>query len=116
MLDILLKMLVCFFACYGILVLLVTIIHSVRLRTANLNPKIKMILLVKNQEETIEGTIRSVYAENMLPRLMSGKPLTVVDMDSEDRTVDILFKLKRDYDFFEILRGDEKEEIFKEFE
>lgn len=92
-----------------------TIIDSIRQRVRIENSLVKMVLLVKNQEETIEGIVRNVYIGNVMRKIMSENRMTIIDMGSEDKTVEILVKLKKDYEFFDLLNENEKETIFDSF-
>lgn len=115
MLNILSKILLYFLASYGILVLLMTIVDSIRQRVRLENSMIKMVLLIKNQEETIEGVVRNIYIENILKKVLSSNRMSIVDMGSEDKTMEILIKLKKDYEFFDLLNANERETIFEGF-
>jgi hypothetical protein len=114
-LEILSKILLYFLASYGVLVLFMTIIDSIRQRAYEENSKVRVALLVQNQEETIEGIIRNIYISDMLRKVMSNNKIAIVDMGSKDKTVEILSKLKNDYQFFDILDINKKYKIFEEF-
>ena len=75
-----------------------------------------MVLIVKNQEEVIEGIIRNLSSADILRKAMTTEKLTILDMSSSDKTLEILNKLKSDYEYFDILEEDEKESIFAGFE
>ena len=116
MLEVLARILFYFLASYGALLLIVTVINSIKDRARDENPKIKMVLIIKNQEETIEGILRGIFAGSMLRKMRACERLTVVDMGSSDKTMDILLKLKDDDEPFDLLIEKDKEEIFKGFE
>ena len=102
-------------AVYGAFTLIITICNSIRQRLDNDNCNVKVVLIVKNQEETIEGIIRNLFSADILRKAMTTEKLTVVDMGSSDKTPTILGKLKKDYESFEILEEDEKGRIFSCF-
>ena len=85
----------------------------------------RVVLIVKDQEEFIEGVIRSFYMnrafENKLSRQVDfcyridgDNGFIVVDMGSADKTLDILQKLKNTYGSLEVLSVDEKDRIFED--
>jgi len=47
------------------------------------------VLIVRNQGETIEGVLRNVLPRDFIRKLMPGGKLHVLDMDSDDDTLDI---------------------------
>jgi hypothetical protein len=103
-------------AVYGVLSLAISVFDSIRQRIGNENSRVRLILIIKNQENTIEGIIRNIFRGDFLRRVMSGGKLIVLDMDSTDKTFDILIKLKDDYGCFHVLKGNEKENIFTNFD
>jgi hypothetical protein len=103
-------------ALYGAVYLVIGFVDSIRKRFKNENKSIKFILLVKNQEGCIEGIIRDIFIGNSLGGLITQDSFTVLDMGSTDETLKILEKLKRDYQYLNVLNYEEKNEIFKYFE
>lgn len=97
---------------YGAFSLMHCIISSIRFRVKDENSGIELVLFVKNKEEAIEGTIRSILSHGFPVEIPEGGYLTVVDMGSEDRTVEILKKLQRDYANLNVLCENEKEKLF----
>lgn len=72
---------------------------------------IYVIIAVKNQEKKIEGFMR-----NILFRVLYGKDeyiknIMVADLDSKDRTLEILNRLQKEYDCIKISNWKECEEI-----
>jgi len=100
-------------AVYGVLSLIINIIDSVHPGSGLRSSGVKMVLLVKNQEETIEGIIRSMFMGDFLRKIGSGHMLTVLDMGSKDKTPVILEKLKKQYESMEVLMAEEKEKVFE---
>ena len=104
------------FAIYGFICLSITAVDSMRQRLCSESSRVKMILVIKNQERTIEGIIRNIFTVDILRKVMTSDKLTIVDMGSNDKTVDILKKLKDDYDFFEIVDEKERNKVFSSFD
>jgi len=104
------------FATYGLIVflheLLVSIKHSRQYRSS----MIKLVLIVKNQGEVIEGVLRNALQRDLIRKLMPDGRLTVVDMGSTDDTVEILKKLEKDYECIEVLKKSEMERLFESFD
>ncbi|WHH61526.1 glycosyltransferase [Petroclostridium sp. X23] len=102
MLDIFIQSLFCFFAVYGIIqmgVNIYNILHNFKLKKDD----IYIIITVKNQQETIEGIIRSVVWKSLNNTQSGMVPnILVVDMGSTDETVNILNKLCTEYDFIQV--------------
>ena len=112
MLNIFFNIFIYLLAFYGAIVLMITIINSARFRVLNNNPSMKLVLLVKDSEENIEGVIRGMFSEEILRRLLINEKLTVLDMGSEDETKRILEKLTGEYNDLEIVEQGQKEKIF----
>jgi hypothetical protein len=85
---------------------------------------IRTILVVKDQEETIEGIIRSYYICRTLENITNGqsghyygknydKGIIVVDMGSKDKTLEILQKLQGIYGSLEVLSAEEKDKVLE---
>lgn len=116
MLQIVLEVLVCVLAAYGLIILLHELLLSAKQSRSYKNSMVKLVLIVKNQGETIEGVLRNVLPRDFIRKLMPGGKLIVLDMGSKDDTVDILRKLERDYECLEVLKRSEMEYLFKCFE
>lgn len=107
---------VCVLAAYGFITLIHELILSIKQNRSYKNSMVKLVLMVKNQGETIEGVLRNVLPRDFLRKLMPGGKLIILDMGSKDETLDILRKLERDYECLEVLKRSEKEVLFKYFE
>jgi len=84
------------FALYGLFEMIKTIIYI--FTYTNLKPNgIYFIIATKNQEKTIEGFIRSIIFRILYGKENFIKEVIVTDLDSEDRTLDILNKLEQEY-------------------
>ena len=103
-------------AVYGFMSLIISIINSIQWKQGLKNSTYKLVLLVKNQEETIEGVIRNIYMENILSPLIHNGKLVVLDMGSKDKTVYILNKLEEEYSDIEVLDWNSRNKIFTGFD
>ncbi|MGE4284668.1 MAG: glycosyltransferase [Clostridia bacterium] len=102
MMNIIIQSLVCFFAIYGVIQLGLKIyddLHNFDFKKDD----IYIIISVKNQQDTIEGIIRSVVWKSLNNTRGGSIPyILVVDMGSTDDTVKILDKLCKEYDFIHV--------------
>lgn len=92
---------------YGIMNLIKDIFDN---NTYNkISHKVKIILTVKDVEEGIENYIRELnLGKNFYNNLV------VIDLDSQDRTVDILKEMQKDCINIKILSKEEGKEYLKE--
>lgn len=102
-------------AIQGLMAVISQIVSAIRLRRRNIDNKTRLLLVVKNCEDTIEGTIRSAYMDDLPIRMQVGPRLTVLDLGSVDMTLDILYRLKREYPDLEIIEEEDKDRIFSSF-
>lgn len=116
MLRIIFEIVLCILAAYGFMSLTHDLIISARNSINYENSMIKLVLIVKNQGEVIEGVLRNVLSRDTLRKLMPGAKVTILDMGSKDDTLDILRKLQEDYECLDVLKKSEKDSIFKYFE
>jgi len=58
---------------------------------------IYVIVAMKNEEERIEGFIRSFLSSMLYKKERVSTNIILADLDSEDRTKEILLKLKKEY-------------------
>ena len=72
---------------------------------------IYLIIAVKNKEEEIEGFMRSILFKLIYGKEESIKNLIVADLDSTDKTVDILTRLKSEYDGLKVINWRECKDI-----
>ena len=93
MLQIFIEISVCVLAAYGFITLIHETALFVKQNRKYKNCMIKLVLVVKNQGETIEGVLRSVLPRDFIRKLMPRKAHDT-DMDSVDDTMDILKRLK----------------------
>lgn len=72
---------------------------------------IYMIVAVKNQENKIEGFLRSILFRILYGKEEMVKDVIVADLDSTDHTVQILEKLQEDYDCIKVANWRECKEL-----
>ncbi len=97
---------------FGALTLVHMIIDTINFKMANDSSSIRLALIVKNKQDEIEGVIRNIFRSGILNRSGIGGSLIVLDLGSQDETVALLEKLKRDYEYIEVIEDSEKERIF----
>lgn len=72
---------------------------------------IYVIIAVKNQEEKIEGFLRSIIFKILYGREEYLKNIIVADLESTDNTKDITRKLSKDYEVLKVTSWKECKEI-----
>ena len=63
---------------------------------------IYIIVAVKNQENRIEGFLRSFLFRILYGKEENIKDIIIADLDSTDKTVNILNKLEQDYSYIKV--------------
>lgn len=111
MLRIIFEFFIYVFAIYGFIIFIVDLADSIYRRARSRDTEVKLLLVVKDQEENIEGIIRNVFLGDFPGKAMAGGRLIVVDLGSVDNTVHILSRLKQYYENMEIITKDEKEKV-----
>ncbi len=101
-------MILTFFAVYGMLQLLAKGLFAIRTKNDEGLVFSHRLLAVKDCEESIEDIIRTFIWEDIR------EPLIVLDLESEDRTGEILEKLRNDYDFLLIMKPEEYQTYLKD--
>ena len=71
--------------------------------------------MLKDQEESVEGIVRSMFSESLVRKVINSGKVTVLDMGSKDDTWKILNKLGTLYEQLELIKPSEKEKIFDGF-
>lgn len=84
------------FALYGLFEIIKTIIYIFTYTNLRSNG-IYLIIATKNQEKTIEGFIRSIVFRILYGKEDAIKEIIVADLDSEDKTLEILTNLEKEY-------------------
>ena len=72
---------------------------------------IYVIIAVKNQEEKIEGFLRSIIFKILYGREEYLKNIIVADLQSTDNTKEIVKKLSKDYDMMKVISWRECKDI-----
>jgi len=72
--------------------------------------KYELVLTVKNQQDNIEGVIRTIFEDELFRRSGPECKVVVIDKGSEDETVKILERLAREYENLEVIVDDGDEE------
>lgn len=83
-------------AIYGLIEIIKTIFNSFTYTNFKDNG-VYIVIAVKNQEDKIEGVIRSILFRILYGKEENINDLIIVDLDSTDRTHDILSRLQSDY-------------------
>ena len=113
MLKHILNFITCLLAVYGALSVILDFFCARGIRSSKAgNHEIRFVLLAKNAEEVIEGVVRSILYGGFLRRTTSDGKLTVVDMGSSDRTVDILRRLANEFVCMDVREEEEKERAY----
>ena len=110
MLDFILS--TCFWtlAIYGLFEIIKNIIY-ISTYTKFKSDGIYVIIAVKNQEEKIEGFMRSILFKILYGREEYLKNIIVADLNSSDNTKDIVRKLSKDYDILKVTSWKDCKEI-----
>ncbi|MGI6776729.1 MAG: glycosyltransferase [Acetivibrionales bacterium] len=112
MLESVVQFVVFFLAIYGVFTLIMGLKGLITQKIDIEDYKTKLVIMVKDQEETIEGIIRTIFMESFLRKVLSNDKLIVIDMGSKDKTREILEKLKREYEYIEVLNENQKDRVF----
>ena len=90
---------VCFFAILGALQILKNITDMI----FGSGSELLIVVTVKNQQDKIEGIIRSIAWKSLNGLGHSCVPtILIVDLESTDETPEILKRLSRDYEFIKV--------------
>lgn len=103
MLLLILKLLGVIFAVYGFFCMLFLILGSIKRTLGREKYKTGLILVVKDQQETVEGIIRTVFDEDIPSRVLAPEHVIVIDAGSTDKTPDILHRLQTHYPGLDII-------------
>ena len=97
-------------ALYGLFEIIKTIIYIITY-TKMQSDGIYIIIAVKNQEEKIEGFLRSILFKILYGKEDYLKNIIVADLKSTDKTKEIAKKLSKEYDCLEVLNWRECKDI-----
>ncbi|MCI8700146.1 MAG: glycosyltransferase [Clostridia bacterium] len=106
-------------ALYGLIEIVKTIVYSYTYSSRGINDSdgIYLIIATKNQEENIEGFLRSnllnsVYGnKDNIKEYNYTKDIVVVDLSSKDKTREIVEKISEDSDCFKVIDWEECKNI-----
>ena len=98
-----------FLAFYGALHIVVEIVSGIVRKNAGEPCHCYTVITMKNREADVEGIVRGIAQRQL--RLCGGggnvPEIYAVDLDSTDRTYEILQKLELEYGFLKAMRKDE---------
>lgn len=99
-------------ALYGLFEIIKTIIYICSYTKLH-SDGIYVIIAVKNQENKIEGFLRSILFKIIYGKEDYIKNVIVADLDSQDETKEILNEMKKDYDILKVTSWKECKEIIE---
>lgn len=99
-------------ALYGLFELIKTILNIYTCTNLK-SDGIYLIIAVKNQENKIEGFLRSFVFKIIYGKEESIKHIIVTDLDSSDETENILEKLSKDYDYIKLANWKDCKEVIE---
>lgn len=97
-------------AIYGLFEIIKNIIY-INTYTKFKSDGIYLIIAVKNQEEKIEGFLRSILFKILYGREDEFKNIIVADLKSVDKTKEIAKRLSKEYDCLKVLNWKECKDI-----
>ena len=100
-------------AIYGLIEITMAIFNSITLVNNSIND-MYILIAVKNQEDSIEGIIRSIIFKNIYNKnegLFNN--IIIADMGSTDSTLEILKKLTEEYAFLKVVDCKESNDFLK---
>ena len=110
MLDFILNGIFWVLALYGLFEIIKNIIYICTYTNLK-SDGIYIIIATKNQENKIEGFLRTILFRIMYGKEECVKDVIVVDLDSTDDTMKILNKLSKDYDNIKVTNWKECKEV-----
>ena len=110
MLDFILNGVLWTLALYGLFEIIKNIIYICTYTNLK-SDGIYIIIAAKNQENKIEGFLRTILFRIMYGKEESVKDVIVTDLDSTDDTMKILSKLSKDYDEIKVVNWKECKEV-----
>ena len=99
-------------ALYGLFEIIKTIIN-IYTYTNLKSDGIYVIIAVKNQENKIEGFLRSFLFRVIYGKEEFIKNIIVTDLDSKDETINILNRLEKDYECIKVTNWRECKEVIE---
>ena len=110
MLDFILNGILWTLALYGLFEIIKNIIYICTYTNLK-SDGIYIIIAAKNQENKIEGFLRTILFRIMYGKEECVKDVIVTDLDSTDDTMKILSKLNKDYDEIKVVNWKECKEV-----
>ncbi len=110
MLDFILNGVLWTLALYGLFEIIKNIIYICTYTNLK-SDGIYIIIAAKNQENKIEGFLRTILFRIMYGKEECVKDVIVTDLDSTDDTMKILSKLSKDYDEIKVVNWKECKEV-----
>ncbi len=108
--DFILNAVVWTLALYGLFEIIKNIIYIFSYTNLR-SDGIYVIIAVKNQEDKIEGFMRSILFRFLYGKEEYIKDIIVADLDSKDNTLQILNKLQKEYGCIKVSNWKECEEL-----
>ena len=97
-------------ALYGLFELIRQIIYMITYTNMKADG-IYIVIAVKNQEERIEGFLRSVLFKILYGKEENIKDIIVTDLNSTDKTKEIINKMSTDYECVKIINWKECKQL-----
>lgn len=110
MLDFILMAVLWTLALYGLFEIIKNIIYIFTYTNMKADG-IYLIIAVKNQEDNIEGFLRTIIFRFLYGKEENVKDIIITDLDSKDKTKEILNKFKEDYSFIKVSNWKECKQI-----
>lgn len=110
--DFILNTIIWTLALYGLFEIIKTIIN-IYTYTNLKSDGIYVIIAVKNQENKIEGFLRSFLFRVIYGKEDLIKNIIVTDLDSKDETINILNRLEKDYECIKITNWKECKDVIE---
>ena len=98
------------FALYGLFELIKQIIYMCTYTNLK-EDGIYVIIAAKNQEEKIEGFLRSIMFKILYGKEEEIKDIIVTDLSSKDKTKEIIEKMAKDYEYLKVSNWKECKDI-----
>ena len=98
------------FALYGLFELIKQIIYMCTYTNLK-EDGIYVIIAVKNQEEKIEGFLRSIMFKILYGKEEEIKDIIITDLNSKDKTKEIIEKMAKDYEYLKVSNWKECKDI-----
>ena len=99
-------------ALYGLIEIIKSVIY-IWTYTKLKSDGIYMVIAVKNQEQRIEGFIRSILFRFLYGKEEWVKDIIVADLDSKDETKQILNRMQKEYDILKVIDWKECKELIE---